>query len=102
MNLKVEHGIIAILLLASLYYFYKHQSLVSDLLSVPDRGNQELKVVKGKHNLSIRQRVIAIDNCKYGDSSNYQGSCYGKYGEGERLESESKLNNCLDYCDDIE
>ena len=49
MNLKVEHGIIAILLLAFLYYFYKHQSLLSDLLSVPDKGNPELKVVKGKH-----------------------------------------------------
>ena len=49
MNLKVEYGIIAILLLAFLYYFYKHQSLVSDLLSVPDGGNPELKVVKGKH-----------------------------------------------------
>ena len=49
MNLKVEHGIIAILLLAFLYYFYKHQSLLSDLLSVPDKGNPQLKAVKGKH-----------------------------------------------------
>ena len=49
MNLKVEHGIIAILLLAFLYYFFTHQSLLSDLSSVPDKGNPELKVVKGKH-----------------------------------------------------
>jgi len=49
MNLKVEYGIIAILLLAFLYYFYKHQSLLSDLFRVPDKGNQELKAVKGKH-----------------------------------------------------
>tara|TARA_Y100000389_G_scaffold165098_1_gene169139 strand:+ start:1804 stop:2004 length:201 start_codon:yes stop_codon:yes gene_type:complete len=49
MNLEVEHGIIALLLLAILYYFYKHQSLLSDLLRVPDEGNPELKMVKGKH-----------------------------------------------------
>jgi hypothetical protein len=49
MNLKVEYGIIAILLLASLYYFYKHQSLLSDLSRVQEEGNPELKVVKGKH-----------------------------------------------------
>ena len=49
MNLKVEHGIIAILLLAFLYYFFTHQSLLSDLSSVPDNGNPELKAVKGKH-----------------------------------------------------
>jgi len=36
MNLKVEYGIIALLLIAFLYYFFKHQSLVSDLLRVPD------------------------------------------------------------------
>ena len=51
MNLKVEYGIIAILLLASLYYFYKHQSLLSDLSRVQEDGNPELKVVKGKHSL---------------------------------------------------
>jgi len=49
MNLKVEHGIIAILLIAFLYYFFTHQSLLSDLSSVPDKGNPELKAVKGKH-----------------------------------------------------
>jgi len=49
MNLKVEHGIIALLLLAILYYFFKHQSLLSDLLRVPDKGNPQLKMVKGKH-----------------------------------------------------
>ena len=48
-NLKVEHGIIALLLLAFLYYFFKHQSLLSDLLRVPDNGNPQLKAVKGKH-----------------------------------------------------
>jgi hypothetical protein len=51
MNLKVEHGIIAILLLAFLYYFYTHQSLLSDLSRVPDNGNPQLKVVKGKHEM---------------------------------------------------
>ena len=49
MNLKVEHGIIAILLIAFLYYFYTHQSLLSDLSRVPDKGNPQLKVIKGKH-----------------------------------------------------
>ena len=49
MNLKVEYGIIAILLLASLYYFFTHQSLLSDLSRVPDNGNPQLKAVKGKH-----------------------------------------------------
>ena len=44
MNLKVEHAIIAILLLAFLYYFFTHQSLLSDLSSAP-----ELKGVKDKH-----------------------------------------------------
>ena len=45
MNLKVEHGIIAILLIAFLYYFYKHQSLLSDLSRVPAKGNAELKAI---------------------------------------------------------
>jgi hypothetical protein len=49
MNLKVEHGIIALLLIAFLYYFFTHQSLLSDLSRVPDKGNPQLKVVKGKH-----------------------------------------------------
>jgi hypothetical protein len=49
MNLKVEHGIIAILLITFLYYFYKHQSLLSDLSRVTDKGNAELKSVKDKH-----------------------------------------------------
>ena len=50
MNLKVEHGIIALLLIAFLYYFFTHQSLLSDLSRVPDNGNPQLKAVKGKHN----------------------------------------------------
>ena len=49
MNLKVEHGIIALLLIVFLYYFFTHQSLLSDLSRVPDKGNPQLKVVKGKH-----------------------------------------------------
>ena len=49
MNLKVEHGIIALLLLTFLYYFYTHQSLLSDLSRVPAKGNAELKAVKNKH-----------------------------------------------------
>ena len=51
MNLKVEHGIIAILLIALLYYIVSHYSLVSDLFRVPDKGNQKLKVIKGKHSV---------------------------------------------------
>jgi len=51
MNLKVEHGIIALLLIAFLYYFFTHQSLLSDLSSVPDNGNPQLKAVKGKHSV---------------------------------------------------
>ena len=49
MNLQVEHGIIALLLIAFLYYFFTHQSLLSDLSRVPDKGNAELKDVKDKH-----------------------------------------------------
>ena len=37
MNLKVEHGIIALLLIAFLYYFFTHQSLLSDLSRVPGK-----------------------------------------------------------------
>ena len=49
MNLKFEHGIIALLLIALLYYIVAHYSLVSDLSRVPDKGNQKLKAIKGKH-----------------------------------------------------
>ena len=49
MNLKVEHGIIAILLIAFLYYFYTHQSLLSDLSVVPNNNNPKLKAVKDNH-----------------------------------------------------
>jgi hypothetical protein len=55
MNLKVEHGIIAILLIAFLYYFYTHQSLLSDLSLVPHEGNQQLKAVKKKHTLLFNE-----------------------------------------------
>ena len=58
MNLKVEHGIIAILLLAFLYYFYTHQSLLGDLSRVPNKGNPELKAVKGKHQCFSLQRAF--------------------------------------------
>jgi len=53
MKLKVEHPIIALLVVALLYYVYTHQSLVSDLSRVPHDNNPQLKVVKDKH-------------CKYG------------------------------------
>ena len=56
MNLKVEHGIIAILLLAFLYYFYKHQSLLSDLLSVPNKGNPLLEA-SGHKKFSFRRMI---------------------------------------------
>jgi len=64
MNLKVEHGIIAILLLAFLYYFYKHQSLLSDLFRVPDNGNPQLKAVKWKH------CTDCMSNIQYGTAEN--------------------------------
>ena len=53
MNLKVEYGIIAILLLAFLYYFFTHQSLLSDLSLVPHEGNEQLKGVKEKHTSAL-------------------------------------------------
>ena len=49
MNLKVEHGIIALLLIAFLYYFFTHQSLLSDIMRIPSEGNAELKAVINKH-----------------------------------------------------
>ena len=73
MNLKVEHGIIAILLLAFLYYFFTHQSLLSDLSSVPDKGNPELKVVKGKH--SMQSCIVACVNRGQGNQQYCEGNC---------------------------
>ena len=58
MNLKVEHAIIAVLVLALLYYVYSHQSLLSDLRFVPHQGNPQLKAVKEKHD---------FHNCRYTD-----------------------------------
>ena len=49
MKLKVEHAIIAVLVLALLYYVYKHRSLLSDLMGVPHDNNPQLKAVKEKH-----------------------------------------------------
>jgi len=49
MKLKVEHAIIAVLVLALLYYVYSHRSLVNDLSLVPHEGNPHLKAVKEKH-----------------------------------------------------
>ena len=72
MNLKVEYGIIAILLLAFLYYFYKHQSLVSYLLRVADGGNQELKGVKGKHgrfdDRTCPMDATCMSSCRNGEA----------------------------------
>jgi len=49
MKLKVEHAIIAVLVLALLYYVYIHYSLLGDLSLVPNNNNPKLKVVKNKH-----------------------------------------------------
>lgn len=49
MNLKVEHAIIAVLVLVLLYYVYRHQSLYNDVMSVSHQGNPQLKAVKDKH-----------------------------------------------------
>jgi len=51
MKLKVEHAIIAVLVLALLYYVYSHHSLLGDLMSVPHDNNPRLKAVKGKHTM---------------------------------------------------
>jgi len=49
MNLKVEYGIIAVLVLVLLYYVMSHRSLLSDLSGVPHDDNLQLKAVKDKH-----------------------------------------------------
>ena len=49
MNLKVEHMIIGVLVLALLYYVYSHNSLLSDFRGVPHGDNPHLKAVKEKH-----------------------------------------------------
>jgi len=48
-DFKVEHAIIAVLVLALLYYVYSHSSLVNDLISVSHENNPKLKAVKDKH-----------------------------------------------------
>jgi len=63
MNLKVEHGIIALLLIAFLYYLFTHQSLLSDLSRVPDKGNAELKIVKDKHGAPKCDWPWILDRC---------------------------------------
>ena len=59
MNLQVEHGIIALLLIALIYNIVTHYSLISDLLRVPDKGNPHLKAVKDKHCFGICSAVAA-------------------------------------------
>ncbi len=49
MNLKVEHAIIAVLVLVLLYYVYKHNSLLRDVIAIPHKDNPQLKAVKEKH-----------------------------------------------------
>ena len=49
MNFKVEHAIIAVLVLVLLYYVMSHRSLVNDLSLVPHDNNPLLKAVKDRH-----------------------------------------------------
>jgi hypothetical protein len=51
MKLRVEHAIIAVLVVALLYYVYKHSSLLRDLGLVSHQGNPQLKAVKEKHDV---------------------------------------------------
>ncbi len=51
MKLKVEHAIIAVLVLVLLYYVYIHYSLLSNLSLVPHDNNPKLKAVKNKHGI---------------------------------------------------
>ena len=51
MNFKVEHAIIAVLVLTILYYVMSHRSLLRDLRLVPHDNNPQLKSVKEKHNV---------------------------------------------------
>jgi len=51
MNFKVEHAIIAVLVLALLYYVISHRSLVRDLSFVPHDNNPQLKAVAKKHDI---------------------------------------------------
>ena len=49
MKFTLEHAIILILTIAVIYYVVQHRNLLTDLLSIPDRGHPELKKVKNKH-----------------------------------------------------
>lgn len=74
MNFKVEHAIIAVLVLALLYYVYSHRSLLNDLSVVPHDNNPQLKEVKGKHvQKSCRDYCIGAKN---GDCCCRWGMCF--------------------------
>ena len=62
MNFKVEHAIIAVLVLVLLYYVSSHQSLLSDLRGVPHKGNPQLKSVKDKHTYGGSIRCVWNQN----------------------------------------
>ena len=58
MKFKVEYAVIAVLVLALIYYIYSYGSLVNDfnnlrndIMSVPHENNPQLKTVKNKHSL---------------------------------------------------
>ena len=83
MNLEVEHGIIALLLIAFLYYFFIHQSLLSDLFKISDKGNPQLKVVKNKHTRGLTCGVMSLFSSETYDQvckpthENTQPLCHG-------------------------
>ena len=54
MKLTLEHAIILILAVALIYYVVKHRNLVKDVLSIPERDHPELKEVKKKHIVCVR------------------------------------------------
>ena len=98
MNLKVEHGIIALLLIAFLYYFYTHQSLLSDLSRVPHKGKPQLKVVKDKHDHPhCTEEFIkkCVSNCKNNDP-------LVKSLENDPQSNPDIGEECLDYCNDFD
>jgi len=78
MNLKVEHGIIAVLVLALLYYVYSHHSLLNDLSGVPHDNNPQLKVVKEKHSSSCTPGgdcgFFGAQNCRCDGSCGWGGN----------------------------
>ena len=80
MNLKVEHGIIAVLVVALLYIVYTHRSLLSDLSLVPHDNNPQLKAVKDKHD----------------SNADCDSSCY----DGEGIEKGGWLDTHCYWCED--